>query len=303
MRPLHFLAALLLSGCVRAPTPLPTRAEREDASVQIPSFHEQAAVEVGKPGEFAALDGATLQALTVAANDFLLPESQARLCWQKRGAHRFKVLRQGDLVFVSVSLMPGACRLEAGLLGYGARYAIGSNGRILRRLDADNAAAPALPSQASSEDAHDAKPATTAMRAELDLKEVAYDGETLSGQLMIGAVGGHLRLDKRLVENIDVLVDAVRECSTGLPATHSQIHGFPHAPRQEDILTLEPGSSHGAPVHFALFSQRLGYPGPDCIDITLSLRALDGSLAGRVSARAERSAPPQTPATRPEPTP
>lgn len=76
----------------------------------------------------------TLRAINVSADDFIRPDSEARYCWQKREAHRFNVIRRGDIIFVDVSLDLCYCDTALLPLDYGVSYAISTDGRILRRL-------------------------------------------------------------------------------------------------------------------------------------------------------------------------
>jgi hypothetical protein len=128
-------------------------------------------------------------------------------------------------------------------------------------------------------------------RAELELQNVQYDGETLSGRLLIGAVSGRLLLDKRLIVNTVVNLDIVRECETGLPPTFMRADAFPRPAREEDLLALEPGHWYGKQIHIPLFSAALGHPGPDCIEATLTFHTVGDKRAGHLTVRATR--PPQ----------
>lgn len=131
MRRGRLLLALtvLLSSCAffqRAAPPL-----QEDLSIRFPSFHEPLAGD-GGAGQPLDVEGVTLRALTVAANDFLPLKAGERPCWEKQEAHRYRVLRQGDIVFVFIFLDPAACGHS--VLDGGVKYAIHVDGRILRRL-------------------------------------------------------------------------------------------------------------------------------------------------------------------------
>lgn len=81
-----------------------------------------------------SLDGVTLQALTIATNDFIPKPAEETLCWRKPAAHRYRFIRQGDIIFVRIDANTTACSLDYGLLDYGVQYAISTEGRILRRL-------------------------------------------------------------------------------------------------------------------------------------------------------------------------
>ena len=127
-------------------------------------------------------------------------------------------------------------------------------------------------------------------RAELEMHDVHYDGEALSGRLLIGAVGGNLHVDRRLIPNTVIEVDAVSDCTAeySVPSGFFLTDSFPSKPRQEDILTLKPGEWYGKKVRFFLFSERLGHPGPDCIEARFSFDNVERETVGQLSVRAVR---------------
>jgi hypothetical protein len=133
-RILPFILALMLSHCVRGASSSPVPVE-DDKSIVFPPFFEQDAVGVegvrGKPYE---LDGETLRALSIAANDFLPSHIQDPACWNKQEAQFYRVIRQGDIFFVSIRENPAHCGLSSPALDSGAKYAISADGRILRRV-------------------------------------------------------------------------------------------------------------------------------------------------------------------------
>lgn len=123
------LALAVLSGCALFPNAAPP----EDMSIRFPAFRERAATLLSEAGQPYELDGALLRALSIAANDFNPPKDRNQGCWEKPEAHRYRVIRQADIVFVQISLDPKTC--GAGILDGGVKYAIRlSDGRILRRL-------------------------------------------------------------------------------------------------------------------------------------------------------------------------
>lgn len=130
----HLLLPLLLlaSSCVRhagARTANPP----EDLSIQFPDTLGKDAISLAAEGQPYVLDGAMLGALSTAANDFLPLESRERSCWNRQESYLYRVLRQGDVFFVSISANPTACGAEPRMLDGGAAYAVGMDGRILRR--------------------------------------------------------------------------------------------------------------------------------------------------------------------------
>jgi hypothetical protein len=82
------------------------------------------------------IGGAMVQAIMVAAQDFIPPPSKNFPCWSKPGDFHYEVRRQGNIIFVKISADQYSCDRGYGALDFGARYAISADGRILRRLDA-----------------------------------------------------------------------------------------------------------------------------------------------------------------------
>lgn len=136
-------------------------------------------------------------------------------------------------------------------------------------------------------------------RAELELQGIQYDGHTFSGRLLIGAASGRLCLDKRLIENVSVNVDSVRDCATGLPATFIHADYFPKPPRPEDLVLLPPGYWYGRQIRLRLFSPLLGQRGPDCIEVALSISPARGPSLGRLALRATLPSAPAAPVESP----
>lgn len=91
-------------------------------------------VKVGDQGQPYELDGVMLRAIIIAANDYIPPGSQRRSCWDRQEAQSYRVIRQGEIIFVSIEADVSACKLDALLLDNGMCYAISADGRILRRL-------------------------------------------------------------------------------------------------------------------------------------------------------------------------
>ncbi|WP_342377729.1 hypothetical protein NVS55_00420 [Myxococcus stipitatus] len=150
MRSLLLLALILLMSCTRQPTSR-SALPHEDPSIVFPDFFAREALSLDAPGQPYLLDGAMLRALDVAANDFLPSDLRERSCWNRQESYRYRVLRQADVYFVSISADPAACRPEPRMLDGGVRYAIGLDGRILRRHFDGEPATPSI--QASPPDA------------------------------------------------------------------------------------------------------------------------------------------------------
>jgi len=120
-----------------------------------------------------------------------------------------------------------------------------------------------------------------------------FDGESLSGRLLVGVKDGSLAIDKRLVENVSVELKSIVDCVAGQPLDSLEVDSFPEPPRQDELLTLTPGYWYGTDVHLSLFDEHLtGKKPPECFEAELQLRAADGRVAGSLHLRAERSAKP-----------
>jgi hypothetical protein len=132
-RGLHLTLFLVLTACLRSPYPRPLPVG-DDTSIRFPEFHDSPAIQVGETGAPYQLDGITLRAIMIAANDYIPPGTQEQDCLDRQEAQLYRVIRQGDIIFVSVSFNFSFCKPRAYPLDGGARYAISTDGRILRRL-------------------------------------------------------------------------------------------------------------------------------------------------------------------------
>ena len=103
--------------------------EHQDWSIEFPSYWGDQA----KPD--VTLDGPTFRALQVAVADFMPPTHQRRACMFTPAGHTYKILRQGDIIFIEMEIDMKACGSNSVALESEARYAISAtDGRILRRL-------------------------------------------------------------------------------------------------------------------------------------------------------------------------
>lgn len=121
----------VLMGCVQRTRSVPIE---NDRSIVFPQFFEQDAIEVGAKAEPYELDGVVLRAISLAANDFLPPSAQERPCQDRPEAHRYRVIRKGDIIFVRIDEDAAFCGGGYVSLDSGAKYAISTDGRILRRV-------------------------------------------------------------------------------------------------------------------------------------------------------------------------
>jgi hypothetical protein len=104
-----------------------------DTSIRFPRFYEHEPVEVAKGEGVFEVDGSVLQAIRIAADDFLPRGAKDVPCQSTQAAHTYRVLRRGDVLFVRMDEDPTACGRAASTLHSGAQYAISLDGRILRR--------------------------------------------------------------------------------------------------------------------------------------------------------------------------
>lgn len=132
MRCAFVVMTLLGLGCT--PSFRQPVAIEDDRSIVFPQFFEHAPVEVGAPGQPFQLDGITLRAIAIAANDFLPPGRTDTPCVDRQEAHVYRVIRRDEILFVRIDENPGYCGQKHGGLDSGAKYAISTDGRILRRV-------------------------------------------------------------------------------------------------------------------------------------------------------------------------
>jgi hypothetical protein len=135
-------AIILLTSCARSPSSPPLK---EDNSIVFPEFFERAGTLLEEPGVPYDLDGVTLRAITIAANDLIPPPLQDTPCWDRQEAYRYRVIRQGDIIFVRIYANTAYCQHNFLILDSGAQYAISRDGRILRRVYDGQPSAPVGP--------------------------------------------------------------------------------------------------------------------------------------------------------------
>lgn len=135
-RNLLFVLATVISGsgCFLWNPSAPSVPVEDDKSIVFPQFFESRPVQVGEDGTPFELDGELLRAVTIAANDFLPPGSKERPCGSRQEAQRYRVIRQGNIFFIYIYEDPTYCGRKYLALDSGAKYAISTDGRILRRV-------------------------------------------------------------------------------------------------------------------------------------------------------------------------
>jgi hypothetical protein len=126
MRP-HATSLLLWIGLLSCTHPRDDWRQHQDRSIKMPRFDASTKTEW-------VIDGVTLQALRIAADDFLPPSDQSRQCSDTQAAHDYEVIRDGDIIFIRIAENPERCGRKHPALDGAARYAISTDGRILRRV-------------------------------------------------------------------------------------------------------------------------------------------------------------------------
>ncbi|WP_224362043.1 hypothetical protein [Hyalangium versicolor] len=81
----------------------------------------------------ADVDGYTLQAIRIAADDFLSPDPTGLPCPDQQVSYGYQAKREGNIIFVRINFKPENCGLSYGMLDGGVTYAIDTTGRILRK--------------------------------------------------------------------------------------------------------------------------------------------------------------------------
>jgi hypothetical protein len=148
MRYLLFSTALLLVTCARGPaSTAPMRGY--DESIRFPKALPVGGMRLGGTNERLLIDGEIIQAIIVAAKDFI-PSSSRSGCFTKPSDFFYGVLREGDIIFISISPDYPSCERGPWPMDWGAMYAISTDGRILRRADDEepDEPPPPLPSDA-----------------------------------------------------------------------------------------------------------------------------------------------------------
>jgi hypothetical protein len=117
LRLLPLALVIMLASCIRNSSPPPVPVEG-DKTIVFPQF----------------FDGEMLRALMIAINDFLPTRSQDTSCPNSPESQSYRVIRHGNVVFVYIYENEAYCGRTYLALDSGAKYAISTDGRILRRV-------------------------------------------------------------------------------------------------------------------------------------------------------------------------
>lgn len=140
--------------------------------------------------------------------------------------------------------------------------------------------------------------------ARVEFQHAGFDGQTLSGRLLLGTSSGSLCLDRRLIESHTLTVERVLDCASEQPLPLLVVDVRTPPRREEDILLLGPGQWYGRDVVVPLFPQSAtGQPRPECVDVELSVHALDAANIAKPRLRVTRAAAPEREPSPTKPTP
>jgi hypothetical protein len=117
----------------------------DDSSIEFPRLYDHFPVAVGAQEEMYELDGEMLRALVIAFNDYLPPDTKDLPCADRKEAQFYRVIRQGNIIFVYIHENFVYCGRQYPVRHQGGKYAISTDGRILRRLIGDQPEGPIEP--------------------------------------------------------------------------------------------------------------------------------------------------------------
>ncbi|MDC0710245.1 hypothetical protein POL68_17340 [Stigmatella sp. ncwal1] len=130
---------------------------------------------------------------------------------------------------------------------------------------------------------------TGSVRAGMELQNVRYDGESLSGRLLLTSAVGGLCLDKRLIESFALNVETVSECGTVRKPGFIVADVLAKPLREEDVMVVSPGYWYGKEISIPLFPSRdTEQAVPECIEVEFSFHALASGEAAHLRVRAIR---------------
>jgi hypothetical protein len=113
----------------------------------------------------------------------------------------------------------------------------------------------------------------TAENALIEVDRVQYDGEVMQFRLVLGAADAGVVIDRRIIENVHVTMDAVRDCAEAGALEYLFVDHLASPPTDKDLLALEPGYWFGSNLRYPLFPrERFPDGGPPCIDADFSVR-------------------------------
>ncbi len=139
---------------------------------------------------------------------------------------------------------------------------------------------------------HEAAAATPPARVHVEFQDILFDGQMLSGRLLLTVEENSLRLDKRLLESVHLTTESVRDCDTGQALPFVVVDVLAPQPKEEDTLVLHPGYWYGKDIRLPLFTESLSnHFHPECVDVELSFHPSNAAAAVPLRIRAVRPSP------------
>jgi hypothetical protein len=132
------LAFTLLTGCAHGScktlgslfgcecTSKREQPEFQDMSIEFPTFDDALPLDTD-------LDGQTLQAIRIAADNLLDADPKVQACEDKQSSYRYRAIRKGEVIFVRITYKPENCGQKVRTMDGGATYAVSADGKLLRR--------------------------------------------------------------------------------------------------------------------------------------------------------------------------
>jgi hypothetical protein len=130
---LSLLLAAILPACAWFPSS-PSMPIENDPSVIFPQFFERDPIDIGAQDTAYELDGETLKALAIATNDFLPAATPDMPCWRRREAQLYRIIWRQNIIFIYIHENHVYCGRAYPAMDSGVKYAISTDGRILRRI-------------------------------------------------------------------------------------------------------------------------------------------------------------------------
>ena len=131
----------------------------------------------------------------------------------------------------------------------------------------------------------------------VEFQVTSYDGENISGRVLIGATIDPLVIDGRLIVpgHVGIYPESLHACGTKDPVPYLPNDIVTRPPRQDEIITIRPGYWYGGTVKFWLFDKRWTRLGPDCLEVDVAVRALDEREIAKIPLHVVRTDKPPAP--------
>lgn len=128
----------------------------------------------------------------------------------------------------------------------------------------------------------------------ITVDNASFDGETLTGRLLIGSTdAGYVVVDRRLFPHAIIVVDDVLDCDGGAPIRYLAADAVITSQRPEDFQFIEPGYWYGSDFKLILHDEKMvGQPAPACVQALLAVNfeaAAPGTDRPQVLVHAQRA--------------